>query len=198
MTDLEHHDRSLVERMLRGDERAFDTFVEEYYPRLYRFAHSRLGSDRDAAQDVVQSTFEKVIPKLSYYRGEAALFSWLCSFCRYEISAHWKGRRRRQPEVDLPEDAPMVRAALDSLAMAEENVEARAGRRELARLVRVALDHLPLSYGNALEWKYLDGLSVRDIAERMGLSPKAAESLLTRARRAFRDGFAELTGGWTS
>jgi len=198
LTDLEHHDRSLVERMLRGDERAFDTFVEEYYPRLYRFAHSRLGSDRDAAQDVVQSTFEKVIPKLSYYRGEAALFSWLCSFCRYEISAHWKGRRRRQPEVDLPEDAPMVRAALDSLAMAEENVEARAGRRELARLVRVALDHLPLSYGNALEWKYLDGLSVRDIAERMGLSPKAAESLLTRARRAFRDGFAELTGGWTS
>jgi RNA polymerase sigma-70 factor (ECF subfamily) len=184
--------------MLRGDEQAFDTFVDEYYPRLYRFAFSRMGSDREATQDVVQGTFEKVIPKLSYYRGEAALFSWLCSFCRYEISAYWKGRARREPEVHLPEDAPVVRAALESLAATEEGADARVERQELARLVRVALDHLPVRYGNALEWKYLKGLPVRDIADRMGLSPKAAESLLTRARQAFRDGFAELAGGRTS
>ena len=62
----------------------------------------------------------------------------------------------------------------------------------------MVLDHLPLRYGNALEWKYLKGKSVRQIAMRLGLSPKAAESLLGRARSAFRDGFAELGGGWTS
>jgi len=198
VNELERHDRDLVDRMLGGDEVAFDTFVDEYYPRLYRFAYSRMGSDRDATQDVVQGTFEKVIPKLSCYRGEAALFSWLCSFCRYEISAHFKGRARRQPEVNLPEDAPAVRAALESLAMAAESADARIERKELARLVRVTLDHLPVRYGNALEWKYLKDLSVREIADRMDLSPKAAESLLTRARQAFRDGFAELAGGWTS
>jgi DNA-directed RNA polymerase specialized sigma24 family protein len=57
----------------------------------------------------------------------------------------------------------------------------------------VALDHLSPHYGEegqALEWKYLDGLSVKEIAARLRLAPKAAESLLTRARRAFRDGFS--------
>ncbi len=69
-------------------------------------------------------------------------------------------------------------------------------RKELARLVRVALDYLPIRYGQALEWKYLAGLPVNEIARRLELSPKAAESLLTRARQAFRDDFGELLGGW--
>lgn len=197
MSERETHDRSLVHRMLRGEDSAFDTFVDEYHPRLYRFAHPRVGGNREAAQDVVQSTFEKVIPRLATYRGEAALFSWLCSFCRFEIAAYWRGRRRHEPEVTLVEDAPEVRAALESLTAAVESPEHEVQRREIARLVRVSLDHLPLHYGRALEWKYLKGESVRTIAERLGLSPKAAESTLTRARHAFRDVFAELVGGWT-
>lgn len=198
MTDRQHPDQDLVARMLRGDERAFNLFVDEYYPRLYRFAFPRVGRDPEVAQDVVQGTFEKVIPKLSYYRGEAALFSWLCSFCRFEIAAFWRSVNKRQPEVELVEEAPRVRAALESLAAAEDGPASRLERLELARLVRVALDHMPPRYGNALEWKYLKGLSVREIAGRLELSPKAAESLLTRARQAFRDAFAELAGGWTS
>jgi RNA polymerase sigma-70 factor (ECF subfamily) len=198
VTELENHDRRLVATILKGDEQAFETFVDEYYPRLYRFAYPRVGYDPEVTQDVVQGTFSKVIPKLAYYRGEAALFSWLCSFCRYEIAAHWRGKAKRAPEVELTEDAPQVRAALESLAMTEDGPGAQLERRELARLVRVALDSLPVRYGNALEWKYLRDCSVRQIADRLGLSPKAAESLLTRARQAFRDGFAELVGGWTS
>ena len=58
---------------------------------------------------------------------------------------------------------------------------------------QVALDQLPQHYGNALEWKYLEGLPVKEIASRLKLSPKAAESLLTRAREAFRECFTSLT-----
>jgi DNA-directed RNA polymerase specialized sigma24 family protein len=53
----------------------------------------------------------------------------------------------------------------------------------------VTLDALPRRYGDALEWKYVLGLTVEEIAGRLGLGPKAAASLLTRARQAFRDGF---------
>jgi RNA polymerase sigma-70 factor (ECF subfamily) len=180
---------------MRGDEEAFDMFVDEYYPRLYRFAHPRVGSDPEVAQDVVQGTFEKVIQKLDYYRGEAALFSWLCSFCRYEIAALWRRKGKSAPEVELVEDSPDVRAALDTLATGEDGPDDLLQRRELSRLVRVVLDHLPIRYGNALEWKYIHGLSVREVAARLDVSPKAAESLLTRARQAFRDGFAAVAGG---
>jgi DNA-directed RNA polymerase specialized sigma24 family protein len=57
------------------------------------------------------------------------------------------------------------------------------------------LDHLPRHYDQVLEWKYIAGLSVNEIAQRMSMTTKAAESLLSRAREAFRDGFAELAGG---
>lgn len=195
MSTIADHDRQLLERMLDGDEQAFDTFVDEYYPRLYRFAYPRLGSDPEATQDVVQGTFEKVVPRLGSFRGEAALFTWMCTFCRYEIAAHWRATGRRRPEVELDEDSPDVRAALESLSADDGGPEKAVERQQLARLVRATLDYLPIRYGNALEWKYMHGLSVREIALRLGITPKAAESLLTRARQAFRDGFATVVGG---
>jgi RNA polymerase sigma-70 factor (ECF subfamily) len=195
VTEPVFDDRTLVASMMRGDERAFDAFVDEYYPRLYRFAHRRTGGDRQATQDIVQGTFEKAIAAISGYRGEAALFTWLCGICRHELAAHWKRTGRERVNVSLVEDSPDVRAALESLAATEDGPEAQLVRKELARLVRVALDHLPLRYAKALEWKYIAGLPVVEIGSRLELSPKAAESLLTRARQSFRDSFGELVGG---
>jgi RNA polymerase sigma-70 factor (ECF subfamily) len=187
-------DRKLVARLVKGDERAFDFFVDEYYPRLFRFAFARIGRDADAAQDVVQNTFTNVIRKIASYRGEAALFTWLCTFCRYEIAAFLRQKGKRAPEVELIEDSPHARAALESLGALSNGTIARFERDELARMVWAVLDHLPVRYGNALQWKYIQGFSVREIASRLGASPKAAESILTRARQAFRDGFAAVAG----
>lgn len=187
-------DRKLVARLVKGDERAFDLFVDEYYPRLYRFAYPRVGRDADAAQDIVQNTFANVIRKISSYRAEAALFTWLCTFCRYEIAAFWRKRGKRAVEVELIEDSFNARAALETLGALSEGTVARFEREELARMVWAVLDHLPIRYGNALQWKYIQGHSVREIASRLGATQKAAESLLTRARQAFRDGFAAVAG----
>jgi RNA polymerase sigma-70 factor (ECF subfamily) len=62
--------------------------------------------------------------------------------------------------------------------------------------VQATLDHLPGRYGQVLEWKYIQGLSVDEIATRLGVGYKAAESLLTRARGAFRDAFGLVAGAW--
>jgi RNA polymerase sigma-70 factor (ECF subfamily) len=195
VNQIYRQDIKLRDRMLEGDEAAFEYFVDEYYPRLYRFVYSRMGSERDVCQDVVQSTFAKLMPKLAAYRGEASLFTWMCSFCRFEIAAHWRGVGKRAPEVDLDEDAPSVRSALETLAALDQGPEAEVQRQQLARLVRTTLDYLPIHYGNALEWKYIHGLPVREIAARMQTSEKAVESMLTRARQAFRDGFVAVLGG---
>ena len=190
---MNFRDRGLVRRMLAGDERAFDEFFEGYFPGLYRFAMTRLNHNEDAAEEVAQATICKAITKLATYRGEAALFTWLCTFCRHEISAYYKRNKMRARHVDLIEDTPEIRAALESSSGMLDGPEAALDRAEIGRLVQVALDQLPSHYGSALEWKYLEGLSVKEIATRLRLSPKAAESLLTRAREAFRDGFTTLT-----
>lgn len=178
--------------MLDGDEQAFNAFFDAVYPALYRFALARLDSDPEAAGDVAQTTICKVIAKLHTYRGEAALLTWACVFCRHEIHAHAR-RRGQRVHVQLAEDDPEVRAALESLRLATvDDPDASLDRVRLAAFVQRVLDHLPAHYADALEWKYIDEAPVQEIATRLGLGPKAAESLLTRARVAFRDAFRTL------
>lgn len=193
MSEFYPDDRDLVRRLLRGDEAAFASFFDTYSSRLYRFAATRLHNDGDAAEEVVQVTLGRALSKLATYRGEAALFTWLCTFCRHEISAYYAKRQRLAPETPLLEDSPNVRAALESLgALSAQGPEEQYRRSELARLVQVTLDSLREPYGDALEWKYIEGWSVDEIAHRLRVRPKAAESILTRARQAFRDAFASI------
>jgi RNA polymerase sigma-70 factor (ECF subfamily) len=65
-------------------------------------------------------------------------------------------------------------------------------REEVAGLVRATLEHLPDNYATALELKYINGCSVAEIARRLGIGEKAAESVLSRARAAFREGFRSV------
>jgi RNA polymerase sigma-70 factor (ECF subfamily) len=178
--------------MLDGDETAFESFFNAVYPALYRFALARLGSDGDAAGDVAQAAICKALAKLHTFRGEAALLTWVCVFCRREIYAHCR-RHAERPIVHLVEDEPEIRAALESLRLATvDDPDASLDRVRLAAFVQRVLDQLPSHYADALEWKYIDELSVQEIGLRLGLGSKAAESLLTRARGAFRDAFRTL------
>jgi RNA polymerase sigma-70 factor (ECF subfamily) len=185
-------DRALVGRLLAGDERAFAEFFDDYFPRLFRFALRRL-DDEDAAEEVVQATLVQAVRKLDTWRGEAALFTWLCTICRREAAA-LAARTSRRLLVPLEDADPEVRAALDSLS-ASLDPEAALARGDLGRLVQVVLDGLSPRHSKVLEWKYLEGLSMQEIAGRMQTTPKAVESLLSRAREAFRDGFAILRQG---
>jgi RNA polymerase sigma-70 factor (ECF subfamily) len=174
--------------MLAGDERAFDEMFDTCFPGLYRFALSRLDGNQDAAEEVAQTTLCRAIGKLATYRGEAALFTWLCTFCRHEISAHRHRHRLQALPLDRLAGAPEARAALGGGDAPDRQLE----RAEAASLVARALDRLPPGYADALRWKYLEELPVKEIARRLELSPKAAESLLTRARTAFRVTYATL------
>jgi len=183
-------DFELTRQLLAGDEPAFDAFFAEYFPRVYRFARIRLGGD-DAAEDVAQTTLIKALSKLHTYRGEAALFTWICAFCRREISG-WLERNGQSAQT-LSDESPAMRTVLDSVAaLSRDDPEQDYRRRELSSLVHVTLDHLPGKYADALVWKYLDETSVDEIGRRLGLGYKAAESLLTRARQAFRDAFTTM------
>jgi RNA polymerase sigma-70 factor, ECF subfamily len=168
-------ERELVIRLRAGDERAFETFAEHYIAGLYRFALRRLDHDRELTREIVQSTVCKVIEKLGTYRAEAPLFTWLCACCRNEIAAHFRRAGRRPKEVELVEDVP------------QEPVDGS----DTTERVHAALDRLPPTYARAIEWRYFDGLEVADVAQRLALTYKAAESLLSRARSAFRAAYEQ-------
>jgi RNA polymerase sigma-70 factor (ECF subfamily) len=188
-------DRQLVDRMLAGDERAFSSFFEEYFPRVFRFALPRVNRDEDLAKDVVQATLIKAVKGLAGFRGEAALFTWLCQICRREIVDQLRRLRRHSDQVVLIDDSPEVRAALEAIEAPEsQEPPRRQDAAELQRIVHAVLDRLPGRYGEALELKYIEGRSVEEIGERLGIGQTAAQSLLARARVAFRNGMEAVFG----
>lgn len=191
MTD----DADLVRRMLAGEERAFNTFFETFFPRVYRFALPRLGGQPEAAREVVQATLIKAMRSLSGYRGDAALFSWICQICRHQIVDQLRADRRHSKHVVLLEDSPEIRAALEAIeAPLEDEPAHRYGSEETRRLVRSVLDRLPSRYGDVLEWKYVEGRSVEEIGERLGIGHAAAQSMLARARTSFREALETVFG----
>ena len=73
-------------------------------------------------------------------------------------------------------------------------MDTQLDRHKVAALVQRVLDHLPIHYANALEWKYMEGNSVEEIGERLGIGTIAAQSLLARARIAFREALEQVFG----
>lgn len=186
-------DRRLARRVLAGEDAAFRLFFDEHYGRLYRFALSRLAGDESTAEDIVQQSLSKALQKLASYKGEAQLHTWLCAICRNSIADWYRKQGRYEERIVLAEDLPGLRAAIESFrAPAGEGPEQDFQRVEAARLIQVALDQLPPRYGNALEWKYVEGYSSKEVAERLDIGYEAAQSLLARAKRAFAEVYAEL------
>jgi RNA polymerase sigma-70 factor (ECF subfamily) len=195
MTSKPLSDRELVAAMLTGSETAFRTFFDIYFPRIYRFAVPRLGGDAEAGKEVVQATLVKAMRNLAGFRGEAALFTWLCQICRRQVVDYLRANKRHSENVVAFEDSAELRAALESVeAPASENPAQQYDDQQTRKIVQSVLDRLPGRYGDILEWKYIEGRSVQEIGERLGVGHIAAQSLLARARTAFREAVETVFG----
>lgn len=188
------NDKKLVRDLLSGDESDFKHFFDEHFPRLYRFADDRLKDHPDAVRDVVQATLSKTLLNLDKYRGESTLFTWMCSICRNEIYDYLKKQSKYEKNIvlkgDLSElDSATVSGEVHSTQQPADHYQ----RDESAKLIYRVMDQLPFEYGNLIEWKYVEGLSVKQMAERMGLSQSATQSMLYRARVAFQQCHADLS-----
>ena len=186
-------DLDLAKAILKGEETQFNVFFNEYFPRLFRFATARMeNDDQELVRDIVQATMTNAVRGMDSYRGDAAMFTWLCQICRNEIAGYFRKLSRSVPEV--PADDEAIRPVLEALTEDDElspgslyeNLQTR-------RLIQEVLDFLPTNYGDALEWKYIYGLSVTEIAEKLSVTELAAQSILARARTAFRKAILTLS-----
>jgi RNA polymerase sigma-70 factor (ECF subfamily) len=175
--------------MRAGDQRAFDEFFKDSAPRLVAFIARRTALGPATLEDIVQSAMIKAVRHLASYRGEAALFTWLTEICRNELADEHRKAKRRPAHISL--DEPEAAHRWEEMLRApdaQEPVSQLQAATERAEIMKV-LEDLPANYALVLEAKYGDGLSVETIALQLGLTAIAVQSVLARAREAFRRGW---------
>lgn len=176
-------DREFIERLRGGDAGAARHLSESLLPSLWRFVYFRVHGDRHLAEDIVGETVLSLIRAASADgAGIVSPSSWMRGVAAHKVQDHFRAVARVQHLIDQA----------DSVAGQKSPVQPVCEIDERRAAVRKVLDDLPDSHRLALEWKYVDHLSVREIATRMGITEKAVESTLFRARREFREGLGAL------
>jgi RNA polymerase sigma-70 factor (ECF subfamily) len=170
-TDADAEARRVAIAVGRGDEAAFRELYDRYHERLLRLAIVLARGNESLAGETVQSVFVITASKLRRVESAAHLWNWLARIARQQLAR----TRRSQPDAtivavaDLPECANV--RELDSAL--EDNLE-------------VALRTLTAEDRQLIEWFYFDGLSHKEIAGRLGATPKAVSSRLERPRAQLR------------
>lgn len=172
--------------ILAGDLEGLRVFHAAHLRPLYAFCLARLGRDHHAAEEVVQETFTRALERIEQFdpdRGE--LRTWLAWLARNAIRRANQERRRFQG-TEARELALVASPA--ALARGPDDFDDL----DALALVEPVLARLPDHYRLVLERKYLLGEPVRAIAESSATTEKAVESLLARAREAFRATYVSL------
>jgi RNA polymerase sigma-70 factor (ECF subfamily) len=178
--DRVQRERFLRSAVLAGDQRAWQSWYDESYEPLYQYVHWRSGGLADLADEVVQETWLVAVRRVRRFDPRQGSF---LAFLR-GIAANVLRNRLRRRLVRLRGGN-----ALDGQPGHGSSAESELVRRERAERIAAVLADLPEHYEAVLRAKYLERASVAEIAGATGQTPKAVESLLSRAREAFRKSY---------
>ena|SRR2546425_2213784 len=165
-----------------GEPVAVRALIDDFGPAIYGFVYARVGGHAATAEDLVQETLIEAVRSATTFRGESSLRTWLCAIARRRVSRHYEAERK----------AAVARSgltALTDLAVGGEDEDVER-RDEVIR----ALGELTPLHRQVLVLKYLDDLSVEEIANELGRSRVQIQSLLQRARVRLRDELGEDDG----
>lgn len=177
-------DIELVRRAIARESDAFRTIIQRYNQRLYRMARSILKNDTEA-EDAVQEAYIRAFTHLESFRGDSSLGTWLS---RIVINEALGRLRAQRPNAD-PAAFEEPRAAADIIQFPlakRDDPERTMAQRQLLQLVEQATDNLPDVYRIVFTARVIEGLSVEDTAEMLGLRPETVKTRLHRARRLVR------------
>ena len=179
-----HREEMLRRAVLAGDEDAWRIWYSEVFDQLDRFAFWRCGGRRNEADEIVQETWLTAVRQIRSFRPDRGSFvSWLRG-----IAANARRNQLRSSRRLSQRETNVGREAYDAVQS-----EAVTDEQERSDRIAAALDSLLERQESVLRAKYFDGLSVAEIAAAWNETPKAIESLLSRAREAFRERFEQLT-----
>jgi RNA polymerase sigma-70 factor, ECF subfamily len=165
--------------MSEGHKENFETVFDRCFGEVYGYVAYRLAPDFDAAQDITQEVFLAAWQSWGSYRGEGMVLSWLRGIARRKIADHLRVKIRGRDLVEA-----------EHLTCLTNSGPADPDERSL--LLAHVMRSLPPECVELLEEKYLEGLAVRQMAEKRARTEKSIESALSRARDMFRNTFQRL------
>ncbi len=177
MADPRCDDRALARAVAAGDPASLRMLFDSYADLLFAFLRHRMSGTRADVEDAWQETLAAAVRGMGSYRGESSLFTWMCGIARRKAAdAARQTDRRSLAAADAPEtaNAPTLGGIADTKA----------------RVIEV-LGRLSVDQRTALIDRYVYRRKVPEIARCLGRSYKATESLLSRAREAFRAAWEE-------
>jgi len=189
-------DQLLVERVQKGDKRAFDLLIQKYQHRIVSLV-SRYVSDPSEAQDVAQEAFIKAYRAIKRFRGDSAFYTWLYRIA-INTAKNWiVAKNRRPPNSDI--DAVDAEQYNISSRLRETSTpESELLREEIERTVFDTIAKLPEDLRTAIMLRELDGMSYEEIAVTMECPIGTVRSRIFRAREAIDEKLKPLLGGHTS
>lgn len=168
---------SIVKEVLEGKKGAATRFYKQFAPKLRRYLAMKLPEGE--IEEILQDSFLSAFDSLPLYRGEASLSSWLISIARHEVADFY---RKKYVRLAVEQTSPLFENMVSETMSPEFVYE----KEKLEKKFFKVYHKLTKQYQDILSYRYELSMSVKEIAERMDLSFKATESLLFRARLAFR------------
>jgi len=186
-------DQVLVERVQRGDKKAFELLVSKYQRKLMRLV-SRLVYDQAEAEDVVQEAFIKAYRALPNFRGESAFYTWLYRIGINTAKNHLVTQGRRAP-TSTDSDVEEAEGFIDAEGLRDINTpESLLASKQIAETVNMAMSLLPDELRNAITLREIEGLSYDEIAEVMLCPIGTVRSRIFRAREAIAEKLRPILG----
>lgn len=167
----------LVSQAREGDLKAFSALVELYEERAIHVANSFVGNFEDA-RDVTQEAFVKAYEHLHSFKENSRFFTWFYRILVNHSKDFLKKKRTRREDADP--------ALLENVETAGQGPGQELANRELESEIHSALDTLPFQQRSAFTLRYLEGLSLEEIAGAMGLSTGGVKAHLWQAAQKMR------------
>ena len=186
-------DAALASRAAQGDQDAFARIMRRYNQRLYRLAVSVMG-DASEAEDVLQESYVRAFYALATYSGAGSLGAWLARIVRNEAIDRVRARESRRTHVAIEAELG-VQSAEDETNVTSDPMlidpQALAANAELRKLLERAIQRLPEQFRTAFVLREVEGLSVEETAEYLGIPPATVKTRDHRARNLLRGYLSE-------
>lgn len=188
MPSVASGDMQLVRRALAREGDAFRTIIKTHNQRLYRIARGVVRNDSEA-EDIVQEAYVRAFAHLDAFRGDSSLATWLSRIVINEALGRLRKRRRT---VALPENpqAEIIRFPINP----SDDPERTMAQRQILQLVEQATDSLPDVYRTVFVARVIEGLSIEETADLLGVRPQTVKTRLHRARALVRKALDDQIG----